>query len=98
MTRFESKVGKIEHFYPLVSRHFTTDRRQLAQRRCRRGSSRQIAIVAADTEVARRSHPCMTPLAAIGGIRASRSAMLWRRRRPTFSAMSFFGPSRLRST
>ena len=39
-----------------------------------------------------RSHPD-----AIGGIRASRSAMPWTRRRPTCSAMSSFGPSRLRS-
>jgi hypothetical protein len=43
------------------------------------------------------STPCTTPSDAIGGIRASRSAMPWRLRRPTFSAMSFFGPSRLRS-
>ena len=51
-------------------------------------SSRQIAIVAADTEEEARQ---------IGGIRASPSAMPWTRRRPTFLAMSSFGPSRLRS-
>jgi hypothetical protein len=61
-------------------------------------SSRRIVIVAADTEEeAGRSHPCTTPSDAIGGIRASRSAMTWTRRRSTCSAMSSFGPSRLRS-
>ena len=59
-------------------------------------SSRQIAIVAADTEEEAHHGDLVEHASdAIGGIRASRSAMPWRRRSPTFSAMSFFGPNRL---
>jgi hypothetical protein len=61
-------------------------------------SSRQIAIVAADTEEEDRQ---IEPMHDAFG-RDWRDPRFpfcdaWRRRRRTFSAMSFFGPSRLRS-